>query len=312
MRNYTEITEFILLGLSDDPQLQVVSFIFLLITYMLSITGNLTIITLTLLDAHLQTPMYFFLRNFSLLEISFTTVSIPKFLATIITGDKTIPFNDCMAQLFFFIFLGVTEFYLLAAMSYDRYIAICKPLHYMTIMNHRVCTLLVLASWLASFLIIFPLVMLFLQLDYCKSNIIDHFSCDYFPLLYLSCSDTKFLEIVGFSCAVFILLFTLALIILSYTYIIRTILRIPSTAQRTKAFSTCSSHMIVISISYGSCIFMYMNPSAKDRVSLSKGVAVLNTSIAPMLNPFIYTLRNQQVKRAFMDTAKRTVFFSSK
>ncbi|XP_027399369.1 olfactory receptor 6C1-like [Bos indicus x Bos taurus] len=312
MRNYTEITEFILLGLSDDPQLQVVSFIFLLITYMLSITGNLTIITLTLLYAHLQTPMYFFLRNFSLLEISFTTVSIPKFLATIITGDKTIPFNDCMAQLFFLIFLGVTEFYLLAAMSYDRYIAICKPLHYLTIMNHKVCTLLVLASWLTSFLIIFPLVMLFLQLDYCKSNVIDHFSCDYFPLLYLSCSDTKFLEIVGFSCAVFILLFTLALIILSYTYIIRTILRIPSTTQRTKAFSTCSSHMIVISISYGSCIFMYMNPSAKDRVSSSKGVAVLNTSIAPMLNPFIYTLRNQQVKRAFMDTARKTVFFSSK
>ena len=260
MRNYTEITEFILLGLSDDPQLQVVSFIFLLITYMLSITGNLTIITLTLLDAHLQTPMYFFLRNFSLLEISFTTVSIPKFLATIITGDKTIPFNDCMAQLFFFIFLGVTEFYLLAAMSYDRYIAICKLLHYLTIMNHKVCTLLVLASWLASFLIIFPLVMLFLQLDYCKSNVIDHFSCDYFPLLYLSCSDTIFLEIVWFSCAVFILLFTLALIILSYTYIIRTILRIPSTTQRTKAFSKCSSHMIVISISCGSCIFMYMNP----------------------------------------------------
>ncbi|XP_055422209.1 olfactory receptor 6C1-like [Bubalus kerabau] len=252
---------------------------------MLSITGNLTIITLTLLDAHLQTPMYFFLRNFSLLEVSFTTVSIPRFLATIITGDKTIPFNDCMAQLFFFLFLGVTEFYPLAAMSYDRYIAICKPLHYLTIMNHKVCTLLVLASWLASFLIIFPLVMLFLQLDYCKSNVIDHFSCDYFPLLYLSCTDTKFLEIVGFSCAVFILLFTLALIILSYTYIIRTILRIPSTTQRTKAFSTCSSPMIVISISYGSCIFMYMNPSAKDRVSSSKGVAVLNTSIATMLNP---------------------------
>ena len=281
--------------------------------YMLSITGNLTIITLTLLDAHLQTPMYFFLRNFSILEVSlYPSLSIPKFLATIITGDKTIPFNDCMAQLFFFLFLGVTEFYPLAAMSYDRYIAICKLLHYLTIMNHKVCTLLVLASWLASFLIIFPLVMLFLQLDYCKSNVIDHFSCDYFSLLYLSCSDSKFLEIVGFSCAVFILLFTLALIILSYTYIIRTILRIPSTTQRTKAFSTCSSHMIVISISYGSCIFMYMNPSAKDRVSLSKGVAVLNTSVAPMLNPFIYTLRNQQVKRAFMDTARKTVFFSSK
>ena len=181
MRNYTEITEFILLGLSDDPQLQVVSFIFLLITYMLSITGNLTIITLTLLDAHLQTPMYFFLRNFSLLEISFTTVTIPKFLATIITGDKTISFNNCMTQLFFFIFLGVTEFYLLATMSYYHYIAIWKLLHYMTIMNHRVCTLLVLTSWLASFFITFPLLIFSLQLNYCKSNAIEHYACNFSP-----------------------------------------------------------------------------------------------------------------------------------
>ncbi|XP_045632502.1 LOW QUALITY PROTEIN: olfactory receptor 6C1-like [Ursus americanus] len=312
MRNHTELREFILLGLSDDPQLQGVIFVFLFITYMLSITGNLTIITLTLLDPHLQTPMYFFLRNFSLLEVSFTTVSIPKFLGTLITGDKTISFNDCMAQFFFFILLGVTEFYLLAAMSYDRYIAICKPLHYMTIMNPRVCILLVFSSWLISFLIIFPALILLLNLNYCKSNIIDHFTCDYFPLLQLSCSDTKFLEILGFSCAVFTLMFTLALIILSYVYIIRTIVRLPSTSQRTKAFSTCSSHMIVISISYGSCIFMYIKPSAKDRVSLSKGVAVLNTSVAPMLNPFIYSLRNQQVKRAFMDRARKIVCFSSK
>ncbi|XP_039711150.1 olfactory receptor 6C1 [Pteropus medius] len=309
MTNHTEITEFILLGLSDDPKLQMVIFVFLLITYMLSITGNLIIITLTLLDSHLQTPMYFFLRNFSLLEVSFTTVSIPKFLSTIISGDKVISFNDCIAQLFFFILLGVTEFYLLAAMSYDRYIAICKPLHYMTIMNRRVCTLLVFSSWLVSFFIIFPALMLFLDLDYCRSNIIDHFTCDYFPLLQLSCSDTKSLEIMGFSCAVFTLMFTLALIFLSYTYIIRTILRIPSASQRTKAFSTCSSHMIVISISYGSCIFLYIKPSAKDRVSLSKGVAVLNTSVAPMLNPFIYSLRNQQVKRAFMDIARKTIFY---
>ncbi|XP_005397300.1 PREDICTED: olfactory receptor 6C1 [Chinchilla lanigera] len=311
MRNHTEITEFILLGLSDDPKLQVVIFVFLFITYMLSITGNLTIILLTLLDSSLQTPMYFFLRNFSTLEISFTTVSIPKFLGTIVSGDKSISFNDCITQLFFFILLGVTEFYLLAAMSYDRYIAICKPLHYMTIMNQKVCTVLVFASWLASFLIIFPALMLLLQLDYCRSNVIDHFTCDYFPLLQLSCSDTKFLEIMGFSCAVFTLMLTLALIFLSYIYIIRTILKFPSATQRTKAFSTCSSHMIVISISYGSCIFMYIKPSAGERASLSKGVAVLNTSVAPMLNPFIYSLRNQQVKQAFVNMVRKAVFFSS-
>ncbi|XP_003405125.1 olfactory receptor 6C1-like [Loxodonta africana] len=312
MKNYTEVTEFILLGLSDDPKLQVVIFVFLFITYMLSITGNLTVISLTLLDSHLQTPMYFFLRNFSLLEVSFTSVSIPRFLGTIITGDKTISFNDCMAQLFFYILLGVTEFYLLAAMSYDRYVALCKPLHYTTIMNGTVCTVLVFFSQLASFLIIFPALMLVTQLGYCKSNVIDHFTCGYFALLHLSCSDTKFLELTGFSCAVFTLMFTLALVILSYIYIIQTILRIPSTSQRTKAFSTCSSHMIVISISYGSCIFRYINLSAKDRVSLSKGAAVLNISVAPMLNPFIYSLRNQQVKRAFMDLVRKIVFFSSK
>ncbi|XP_011215837.3 LOW QUALITY PROTEIN: olfactory receptor 6C1-like [Ailuropoda melanoleuca] len=312
MRNRTELREFILLGLSNDPQLQGGIFVFLFIAYMLSIMGNLTIITLTLLDPHLQTPLYFFLRTFSLLEVSFTTVSIPKFLGTLITGHKTISFNDCMAQFFFFILLGVTEFYLLAAMSYDRYIAICKPLHYRTIMNPRVCILLVFSSWLISFLIIFPALMLLLNLNYCRSNIIDHFTCDYCPLLQLSCSDTKFLEIMGFSWSLFTLMFTLAIIILSYVYIIRTIVRLPSASQRTKAFSTCSSHMIVISISYGSCIFMYIKPSAKDRVSLSKGVAVLNTSVAPMLNPFIYSLRNQQVKRAFMDRARKIVYFSSK
>uniref|UniRef100_A0A8C3YH64 Olfactory receptor n=1 Tax=Catagonus wagneri TaxID=51154 RepID=A0A8C3YH64_9CETA len=312
MRNHTVITEFVLLDISGNPELQVVIFICLFLAYALSVAGNLTIIILTVTDCHLKTPMYYFPQNFSFLEITFTSVSIPRFwgfLGTIVTGDKTISFKNCMAQLFFFILLGVTEFYLLAAMSYDRYIAICKPLHYMAIMNQKVCVLLVFSSWLVSFLIIFPALMLLLNLDYCKSNIIDHFTCDYFPLLQLSCSDTKFLEIMGFSCAVFTLMFTLALIFLSYIYIIRTILRIPSTSQRTKAFSTCSSHMIVISISYGSCIFMYIKPSAEDRVSLSKGVAVLNTSVAPMLNPFIYSLRNQQVKRAFMDLARKGCIF---
>ncbi|XP_012407134.1 olfactory receptor 6C1-like [Sarcophilus harrisii] len=312
MKNHTQVTEFILLGLSDDPELQMVIFFFLLLAYILSIAGNVTVIILTLQDSHLQTPMYFFLRNFSFLEISFTTACIPRFLGTIITEDKTISYNHCMVQLFFFILLGVTEFYLLAAMSYDRYVAICKPLHYTTIMSNRVCTLLVFCSWFISFMIIFPLIILMQQLDYCADNIIDHFTCDYSPLLQLSCTDTQFLETMGISWAVVTLMFTLALIILSYIYIIRTILRIPSVSQRKKAFSTCSSHMIVISMSYGSCIFMYIKPSAKGRVSLSKGVAVLNTSVAPMLNPFIYSLRNEQVKQAFMDMIRKILFSSNK
>uniref|UniRef100_A0A8C6I6X2 Olfactory receptor n=1 Tax=Mus spicilegus TaxID=10103 RepID=A0A8C6I6X2_MUSSI len=312
MRNHTVITEFVLLGISDTPELQLVLFIFLLITYILSVTGNLTIIILTLLDSQLKTPMYFFLRNFSFLEITFTSVSIPRFLGSIITKVKTISYNNCLAQLYFFISMGVSEFFLLTAMSYDRYVAICKPLHYTLIMNQKVCTLLVLASWLAGFLTIFPPLMLVLKLDFCASNVIDHFSCDYFPILQLSCSDTRSLEMIGFYFAFVTLLFTLALVILSYICIISTILRFPSASQRKKAFSTCSSHMIVISMSYGSCIFIYVKPSANERASLTKALAVLNTSIAPMLNPFIYTLRNQQVKQAFKDLIYKVLLYRSK
>uniref|UniRef100_A0A8C0T137 Olfactory receptor n=1 Tax=Canis lupus familiaris TaxID=9615 RepID=A0A8C0T137_CANLF len=312
MRNHTKVTEFILLGLTDDPKWQVVLFIFLLVTYMCSVTGNLVIIFLTLTDPHLKTPMYFFLRNFSFLEMSFTSATIPRFLVTVVTGDRTISYNDCLAQVFFVILLGVTEFYLLTAMSYDRYVAICKPLHYMTIMSTRVCILLVFSSWLAGFLVIFPPVILVLKLDFCASNIIDHFVCDSSPILQLSCTNTHFLELMAFVLAVVTLMVTLTLVMLSYTHIIRTILRIPSTSQRKKAFSTCSSHMIVVSLSYGSCIFMYIKPSAKERVSLNKGVAVIITSVTPLLNPFIYTLRNQQVKQAFKNMVHRMVFSSYK
>ncbi|KFO24614.1 olfactory receptor 6C65 [Fukomys damarensis] len=304
MPNKTSVSEFILLGLTDDPELQIVIFFFMFITYLLSVSGNMTIITLTLSTIHLKTPMYFFLRNFSFLEISFTTVCIPRFLISIATGDSTISYNACMTQVFFLIFLGATEFFLLAVMSYDRYVAICKPLHYMTIMNNKVCNCLLLSTWLAGFLIIFPPMVMGLQLDFCDSNIIDHFTCDASPMLMIACTDTKFLELMAFLLAVFTLMATLTLVILSYTLILRTVLKFPSAQQRKKAFSTCSSHMIVVSISYGSCIFMYVKTSAKDGVALSKGVAVLNTSVAPMLNPFIYTLRNQQVKQALKDFTK--------
>ncbi|XP_049639525.1 olfactory receptor 6C74-like [Suncus etruscus] len=304
MRNHTTVTTFILLGLTNDPQLQVVIFVLLLFTYMTSVAGNLTIITLTLLDSHLKTPMYFFLRNFSVLEITFTTVCIPRFLVSMVTGNRTISYNSCIAQLFFTILLGATEFFLLAAMSYDRYVAICKPLHYMTIMNTRVCNMLIFASLLSGFLIIFPPLTLALKLDYC-GNEMDHFFCDASPLLQLSCTDTTTIELMALLSAILTLLVTLVLVVLSYTKIIKTILKIPSSQQRKKAFSTCSSHMVVVSISYGSCIFMYVKPSAKERVSLNKGIALLITSVAPMMNPFIYTLRNKQVKDAFKNVIKK-------
>lgn len=305
MKNHTSVNEFILLGLTDDPKLNVLTFLFLFFTYILSITGNLTIITLTLIDSHLKTPMYFFLRNFSFLEISFTTVCIPRFLVSIVTGDRAISYHSCMAQVFFFILLGATEFFLLTAMSYDRYVAIWKPLHYTTIMNSRICNQLVVSSWLAGFLIIFPPVIMGLQLDFCDSNIIDHFTCDTSPMLLISCTDTAFLELMAFFLATFTLMVTLTLVILSYAFILKTILRIPSAEQRKKAFSTCSSHIIVVSISYGSCIFMYVKTSAKEGMVMTKGIAVLNTSVAPMLNPFIYSLRNQQVKESFKKLVKK-------
>ncbi|XP_004589684.2 olfactory receptor 6C74-like [Ochotona princeps] len=312
MGNHTRLTVFILAGLTDDPLFKVVLFIFLLLTYLLSIMGNLTIITLTLLDTHLKTPMYFFLRNFSFLEISYTTTCIPKLLVVMATGDKTIYYHSCVTQVFFAFLLGASEFYLLAAMSYDRYVAICKPLHYTTIMSNKVCVGLVLSCWLAGFFVIFPPVMLGQNLDFCASNVIDHFYCDTTPLMQLSCTDTQTLEKMGFASALVTLLVTLAMVIMSYAFIARTILKMSSTSQRKKAFSTCSSHMIVISLSYGSCIFMYVKPSVKQTVSISKGISVLNTSVAPLLNPFIYTLRNQQVKAAFLNVMHRVVSLSKK
>ncbi|XP_036774985.2 olfactory receptor 6C4 [Manis pentadactyla] len=307
MKNRKIFTEFILLGLTNQPKFQVVIFIFLFLMYMLSVLGNLTIIILTLVDPHLQTPMYYFLQNFSLLEISFTSIFIPRFLTSMAMGNKAISFVGCFIQYFFAIFLGATEFYLLASMSYDRYVAICNPLHYLTIMNSRICILLVFCSWLGGLLAIVPPIILMSQVDFCASNVLNHYYCDYGPLLELACSDTSLLEVTVLFVAVMTLVVTLVLVTISYTYIIRTILRIPSAQQRSKAFSTCSSHMIVISLSYGSCMFMYVNPSAKEEGDFNKGIAVLITSIMPLLNPFIYTLRNQQVKQAFKDTIKKIV-----
>ncbi|XP_075408987.1 olfactory receptor 6C68-like [Tenrec ecaudatus] len=312
MRNHTAVTTFILLGLTEDPQLQVLLFIFLLITYMLSVAGNMTIIIITILDLHLKTPMYFFLRNFSFLEISFTTACVPIFLRSLSTGDRTITYNICLTQLFFTDLVGVTEFFLLAIMSYDRYVAICKPLHYMTIMSSKVCKAMVMCCWLSALMIVLPPLSIILNLEFCDSNAIDHFGCDVPPMLKISCSDMWLIEQMLVACAVVTFVITLVCVVLSYAYIMKTILKFPSVQQRKKAFSTCSSHMIVVSMTYGSCIFIYIKPSAKDEVEINKGVSVLISSISPMLNPFIYSLRNKQVKQAFIDSLRKLAFLSRK
>ncbi|XP_077024153.1 olfactory receptor 6C2-like [Tamandua tetradactyla] len=308
MKNYSTI-RFILLGLTDDKRLQVILSLFLFLTYIFTVTGNLVIILLTLVSSQLKTPMYFFLQNFSLLEIIFTTVCVPRFLYSMATGDKVISYNACLTQLFFIILIGATEFFLLTAMSYDRYVAICKPLHYTTIMSGRVCTMLVLCCWLTGLVVILPPLSLGVQLDFCSSNLIDHFGCDASPLLRIVCSDTEFIEQLALIMAVLTLIVTLVCVIVSYTYIIKTILRLPSAQQKKKAFSTCSSHMVVVSITYGSCIFIYIKP-AKEGVAINKVVSLLNTSVIPFLNPFIYTLRNKQVKQAFKEAIKKITFLS--
>ncbi|XP_027700326.1 olfactory receptor 6C2-like [Vombatus ursinus] len=305
MKNHTGIMLFILQGLTDDPHLKVLIFTFLFFTYVSTIIGNLIIITLTLMDAQLKTPMYFFLRNFSFLEVAFTTACIPRYLYSLSTGDNNITYNACFAQIFFVILLGA---FLLATMSYDRYVAICKPLHYTTIMNSKVCNQLLLSSWLAGLVIILPPISLGFQMEFCDSNVIDHFGCEAFPIIKIACSDTQFIEKMVLIFAVLTFIVTLFLVFLSYAHIIRTVLRFPSAQQRKKAFSTCTSHMIVVSITYGSCIFIYIKPSAKEGVALNKVVSVLVTSVAPVMNPLIYALRNKQVIHAFKDLAKKIFF----
>ncbi|KAK7807655.1 hypothetical protein U0070_006372 [Myodes glareolus] len=195
-------------------------------------------------------------------------------------------------------------------MSYDRYVAICKPLHYMTIMNGRVCRNFIFFCWVAALSILVPPISLGLGLDFCDSNIIDHFCCDAAPLLKISCSDTWLLEQMVIAGAVLIFIITFVCVVLSYVYIIKTILRFPSAQQRKKAFSTCSSHMIVVSITYGSCFFIYIKPSSKSDVAINKGISLLIISVSPMLNPFIYALRNKQVKQAFNYSIKKLVLLS--
>ncbi|XP_015348978.1 olfactory receptor 6C75-like [Marmota marmota marmota] len=312
MRNHTIVTNFIIAGLTADPNWEIVIFLFLLLTYLLSTTGNLLIILLTLLDSHLKTPMYFFLRNFSFLEISLTSACIPRYLVSIVTKEKTISRNACLAQALFAVFIGITQFFLLAAMSYDRYVAICKPLHYATIMSSRVSHLLVAACWIAAGVAIIHGVIVSLTIEFCDGNVIEHFLCDTSPILKLSCTDTKEMEFSNFILAIITLLNTLALVLFSYIKIITTVMKIPSAQERKKAFSTCSSHLIVVCISYGSCIFMYIKPSAEERISLNKGVSVLTVSIASVLNPFIYTLRNKQVIQALRDLVKKCTFTTLK
>ncbi|XP_054850375.1 olfactory receptor 49-like [Eublepharis macularius] len=305
--NSTMVREFILLGFTDNHELELFIFLILSGTYILTIMGNVIIIVITLVDRRLYTPMYFFLRHFALLEIGFTTSIIPKALANMAMGCRSISIFGCFTQSFLYFVLGTTEFFLLAVMSVDRYVAICNPLRYSTIMHGQVCSLLVLASWFGGFILILgPAVALFLM-PYCGPNTINHFFCDNGPLIKLACIDTSLLEIVDFLIAILSLIGTLTITIVSYVNIVSSILSIPSSAGRKKAFSTCASHITVVSITYGSCIFMYIKPKGTSEFNFSKSVAILNIVVSPFLNPFIYCLRNKQVQDALRAAFKHGV-----
>ncbi|XP_034992824.2 LOW QUALITY PROTEIN: olfactory receptor 6C65-like [Zootoca vivipara] len=298
MDNQTKINEFILLGFTENGKLEIFFFVLFLIMYLMAVMGNMIIITITLMDFHLKTPMYFFLRNYAILEIGYTTAAVPKALFNLASGRKTISYVGCLSQSFFYFFLGTTDFFLLTVMSFDRYVAICNPLRYTTIMNEKFCTFLVLFSWIGSLAVILVQSMLFIQFPFCNSNIIDHFFCDSKPLLRLLCGDTQFLELSSFILSVFTLLGTLAITVVSYVNIISTVLHIPTAAGRQKAFSTCAAHITVVTVTYGSCITMYIIPERDGGQNFNKVVAVLNNVVCPLMTPFVYSLRNRQVQDA--------------
>ncbi|XP_047681999.1 olfactory receptor 6C4-like [Prionailurus viverrinus] len=304
-RNWSEVQEFTLEGFPAVQNLGKVLFLVHLLAYLASIMGNTLIITITWTDHRLQTPMYFFLRSFSFFECCFVTTVIPKLLAIFLSGRQSISFVACFTQAFVFLFLGTTVFFLMAVLSLDRYLAICKPLYYSTIMNPRMCFLLVTACLsLGFFLMVVPIIMLS-QSSFCGSHVIPHFFCDFGPLIHLSCSDTRSTEMLAFILALFILLTSLIITIIAYSNIVVTVVRLPSAKERQKAFSTCSSHLIVLSLMYGSCVFIYVKPKQTNRLVSNREAALVNTVVTPLLNPVIYTLRNKQVHQALRDALSR-------
>ncbi|XP_065271322.1 olfactory receptor 6N1-like [Emys orbicularis] len=304
-RNQTVIMEFILLGFGDFPDLQILLF---LMIYLATMAGNTLIIVLVVADQHFHTPMYFFLGNLSCLETCYTSTILPRLLISLLTGDKTMSVSGCIIQLYFFGSLAGTECCLLAVMSYDRYLAICKPLHYSTLMNIRICLQLAAASWLNGCLAVIILISFLSQVLFCGQNEIDHFYCDIIPLMELSCSDTRLIILVDFILTCVFILPPFLLTLISYVCIIATILRIPSTTGRKKAFSTCSSHLIVVTIFYGTLIVVYMLPKRDILGDLKKVLSLCYTVLTPLVNPLIYSLRNREVKEALCKAVSKCGF----
>nr|XP_004667804.2 olfactory receptor 8J3 [Jaculus jaculus] len=296
--NLTQVTEFILMGVSDRPEMQVPLFMVFLVIYVLTATGNLGIITLTTVDSRLHTPMYFFLRHLAVINLGNSTVIAPKMLVNFLVSRKTTSYYECATQLGGFLVFIVAEIFMLAVMAYDRYVAICNPLLYMVVVSRRVCLLLVSLTYLYGFSTAIFVSSCVFSVSYCSNNIINHFYCDNVPLLALSCSDTHLPETVVFISAATNLFFFMSIVLVSYFNIVLSILRIRSSEGRKKAFSTCASHMMAVTVFYGTLLFMYLQPQTNHSLDTDKMASVFYTLVIPMLNPMIYSLRNKDVKAA--------------
>ncbi|XP_072284832.1 olfactory receptor 5AR1-like [Pyxicephalus adspersus] len=302
--NHTFAGKFFLLGLPNIFDLQVVFFLLLLIVYIMTITGNLLLIFMVRLTPRLQTPMYFFLCNLSIIDICFTSTVVPKILVNTISLDRSISLLGCATQLYFHLVLGGAECLILAVMAFDRYNAICKPLQYNLIMHNKLCLYLAAGSWTLSFLIAVILTLLAFQLPYCKGNQINHFFCEMPPLLHLSCANIWLSEIIEYTAVVLVTGGSVLLILVSYLFILMTILNINSTKQRQKAFSTCASHLAVVFLFYGTILFMHLRPPSSYSPEQDRVVSILYTVVTPVLNPLIYSVRNKEIKGAIKKSLK--------
>ncbi|XP_012922884.1 olfactory receptor 8H1-like [Heterocephalus glaber] len=296
--NSSSVTDFILMGLTDSAETQLVlSGLFLLI-YLVTVLGNAGMILIIRLDPQLHTPMYFLLTHLSFLDLSYSSVITPKTLQSLLTSTKSISFLGCFTQIFFFVVFGTAECLLLSSMAYDRYVAICNPLHYSVIMSTRLCHALLVGCYVIGFLDATLGAVSHSRLHFCNSNVIQHFFCDVSPVLALSCSDTYEAEIIVYICAGSNLMLSLITISGSYLSILSTILKINSTAGKKKAFSTCTSHLLGVTIFYSTMMFTYLKPKTSYSLGRDQVASVFYTIVSPMLNPLIYSLRNKEVKHA--------------
>ncbi|NWH18622.1 O10C1 protein, partial [Grus americana] len=296
--NKTSAIVFVILGFSHRPDMKVIFFILFLCIYIVTVLGNLIILLVINMDPVLHTPMYFFLRNLSFLEICYTSVTLPRVLVNLLSGDTSISLAGCAAQMYFFLFFGATECCLLAAMAYDRYRAICNPLHYMGIMNKKVCMQLAASSWICGNLVALGHTTFIFSLPFCGSNVINHFFCEIQPVLMLVCADTYWNELQIILAAAFVILMPFLLILVSYGLIISSILKIRSVKGRYKAFSTCFSHLTVVTLFYGTAVFIYIRPKSSYSLDADKVLSLFYSVVTPILNPVIYSLRNREVKGA--------------